>query len=90
MSVSSDLRLKPFINGGLASLTAEIGTSLLFLYIILWALSGTFPIDTAKTRLQIQGQVSDETCREIRYRGMVHALYRVFREEGLRALYHGY
>ncbi|XP_011406045.2 PREDICTED: kidney mitochondrial carrier protein 1-like [Amphimedon queenslandica] len=74
MSVSSDVRLKPFINGGLASLTAEIGT---------------FPIDTAKTRLQVQGQVSDATCSEIRYRGMVHALYRVFREEGFRALYHG-
>lgn len=51
--------------------------------------SGTFPIDLAKTRLQVQGQVGDSKYREIRYRGMLHALLRVGREEGLRALYSG-
>lgn len=81
--------LKPFINGGLASLTAELGNSH---NIIIYSpfFKGTFPIDTAKTRLQIQGQVSDIACKEIRYRGMLHAFYRVFQEEGIRALYNGY
>uniref|UniRef100_G3PHM5 Solute carrier family 25 member 30 n=1 Tax=Gasterosteus aculeatus aculeatus TaxID=481459 RepID=G3PHM5_GASAC len=65
---------KPFVFGGLASVTAECGT---------------FPIDLAKTRLQIQGQVGDSRYREIRYRGMLHAMARIVREEGLRALYSG-
>lgn len=51
--------------------------------------AGTFPIDLAKTRLQVQGQVGDIKYREIRYRGMLHALMRIGREEGLRALYSG-
>ncbi|XP_013858269.1 kidney mitochondrial carrier protein 1 isoform X1 [Austrofundulus limnaeus] len=65
---------KPFVFGGLASVTAECGT---------------FPIDLAKTRLQVQGQVGDSKYREIRYRGMLHAMLRIGREEGLRALYSG-
>uniref|UniRef100_A0A8C9SUR0 Solute carrier family 25 member 30 n=1 Tax=Scleropages formosus TaxID=113540 RepID=A0A8C9SUR0_SCLFO len=65
---------KPFVFGGLASVTAECGT---------------FPIDLTKTRLQVQGQVGDSKFREIRYRGMLHALGRICREEGLRALYSG-
>ncbi|KAJ1114618.1 hypothetical protein NDU88_002853 [Pleurodeles waltl] len=65
---------KPFVYGGLASVTAECGT---------------FPIDLTKTRLQIQGQAHDAKFMEIRYRGMVHAFVRIFREEGLRALYSG-
>lgn len=52
-------------------------------------LTGTFPIDLAKTRLQVQGQVGDSKYREIRYRGMLHAIMRIGREEGLRALYSG-
>lgn len=51
--------------------------------------AGTFPIDLAKTRLQVQGQVGDSKYREIRYRGMLHAIMRIGREEGLRALYSG-
>lgn len=51
--------------------------------------TGTFPIDLAKTRLQVQGQVGDSKYREIRYRGMLHAMVRIVREEGLRALYSG-
>ncbi|NXP67551.1 KMCP1 protein, partial [Chloropsis cyanopogon] len=68
------LNWKPFIYGGLASITAECGT---------------FPIDLTKTRLQVQGQVNDAKYKEIRYRGMVHALVRICREEGLKALYSG-
>ncbi|OXB57969.1 hypothetical protein ASZ78_004291 [Callipepla squamata] len=70
----SALSWKPFLYGGLASITAECGT---------------FPIDLTKTRLQVQGQVNDAKYREIRYRGMMHALVRIFREEGLKALYSG-
>ncbi|XP_008401865.1 kidney mitochondrial carrier protein 1-like [Poecilia reticulata] len=70
----STVNWKPFVFGGLASITAECGT---------------FPIDLAKTRLQVQGQVGDSKYREIRYRGMLHAIMRVGREEGLRALYSG-
>ena len=53
---------------------------------------GTFPMDTTKTRLQIQGQKTsiDRLCRQTRYRGMTHALLRISQEEGLRALYNGY
>ncbi|XP_043853131.1 kidney mitochondrial carrier protein 1 isoform X2 [Dromiciops gliroides] len=65
---------KPFVYGGLASITAECGT---------------FPIDLTKTRLQIQGQTNDAKFKEIRYRGMLHALVRICREEGLKALYSG-
>ncbi|CAJ0942429.1 unnamed protein product [Ranitomeya imitator] len=65
---------KPFIYGGLASITAECGT---------------FPIDLTKTRLQVQGQANDAKYKEIRYRGMLHALVRICREEGLTALYSG-
>uniref|UniRef100_A0A096MF54 Solute carrier family 25 member 30 n=1 Tax=Poecilia formosa TaxID=48698 RepID=A0A096MF54_POEFO len=70
----STVNWKPFVFGGLASITAECGT---------------FPIDLAKTRLQVQGQVGDIKYREIRYRGMLHAIMRIGREEGLRALYSG-
>ncbi|XP_078311443.1 kidney mitochondrial carrier protein 1-like [Crassostrea virginica] len=65
---------RPFVYGGLASVTAEIGT---------------FPIDTTKTRLQIQGQQIDTRFSELRYRGMTHAMLRIFREEGFAALYSG-
>ncbi|XP_030056375.1 kidney mitochondrial carrier protein 1 isoform X1 [Microcaecilia unicolor] len=70
----SALNWKPFVYGGLASVTAECGT---------------FPIDLTKTRLQVQGQINDAKFKEIRYRGMLHALMRIGREEGMRALYSG-
>uniref|UniRef100_A0A3P9IV81 Solute carrier family 25 member 30 n=1 Tax=Oryzias latipes TaxID=8090 RepID=A0A3P9IV81_ORYLA len=70
----SNVNWKPFVFGGLASVTAECGT---------------FPIDLTKTRLQVQGQVGDRRYREIRYRGMLHAIMRIGREEGPRALYSG-
>lgn len=65
---------RPFLYGGIASVTAEFGT---------------FPIDTTKTRLQVQGQRSDARYSELKYRGMVHALIRITKEEGLQALYSG-
>ncbi|XP_059858680.1 kidney mitochondrial carrier protein 1-like [Delphinus delphis] len=70
----SALNWKPFVYGGLASITAECGT---------------FSIDLTKTRLQIQGQKNDANVKEIRYRGMLHALVRIGREEGLKALCSG-
>ncbi|KAM6198428.1 brain mitochondrial carrier protein 1 isoform 1-T1 [Sarcoramphus papa] len=70
----SALNWKPFVYGGLASIVAEFGT---------------FPVDLTKTRLQVQGQSADARFREVRYRGMFHALFRICREEGGRALYSG-
>ncbi|XP_065499442.1 brain mitochondrial carrier protein 1 isoform X2 [Caloenas nicobarica] len=70
----SALNWKPFVYGGLASMVAEFGT---------------FPLDLTKTRLQVQGQSADARFREVRYRGMFHALFRICREEGGRALYSG-
>ncbi|KAF4795356.1 Brain carrier protein 1 [Turdus rufiventris] len=70
----SALNWKPFVYGGLASIVAEFGT---------------FPVDLTKTRLQVQGQSTDARFREVRYRGMFHALFRICREEGGRALYSG-
>ena len=52
--------------------------------------TGTFPIDTTKTRLQLQGQVIDAKQKEIRYRGMLHAFVRIAREDGIKALYNGF
>lgn len=52
-------------------------------------LPGTFPIDTTKTRLQVQGQRLDRLNAQMRYRGMLHALLRITREEGFQALYKG-
>lgn len=66
--------LEPFLFGGIASLTAEMGT---------------FPMDTTKTRLQVQGQKVDLVCRDTKYRSMTHALLRISREEGVQALYKG-
>lgn len=51
--------------------------------------AGTFPIDTTKTRLQIQGQKIDARYTELKYRGMSHAFFRILREEGALALYSG-
>lgn len=84
--------LKPFIFGGIASLTAEVGEEEIILPLLLLGVVsvGTFPLDTTKTRLQVQGQRMDELCRSSRYRGMMHALMRISQEEGVRALYKGY
>lgn len=63
-----------FVYGGVASITAEFGT---------------FPIDTSKTRLQIQGQKIDGKFTQLRYRGMIDAFIKITREEGIGALYSG-
>ena len=47
--------LLPFLFGGVASCVAE---------------AATFPIDTAKTRLQLQGQAKDKRHSSTPYRGM--------------------
>ena len=60
ISKSSDFAQKarlllPFVYGGVASCVAE---------------AATFPIDTAKTRLQLQGQSRDVRHSSTPYRGM--------------------
>uniref|UniRef100_A0A2P2I1V7 Kidney mitochondrial carrier protein 1-like n=2 Tax=Hirondellea gigas TaxID=1518452 RepID=A0A2P2I1V7_9CRUS len=65
---------RPFVYGGVSACIAEFGT---------------FPIDTTKTRLQIQGSRIDGELVATRYRGMLHALLRISTEEGIRALYCG-
>ncbi|XP_059058987.1 LOW QUALITY PROTEIN: mitochondrial uncoupling protein Bmcp [Achroia grisella] len=65
---------RPFVYGGLASIVAEFGT---------------FPIDTTKTRLQVQGQKIDPRHVELRYTGMVDCFVKTTRQEGVKALYCG-
>ncbi|XP_052756776.1 mitochondrial uncoupling protein Bmcp [Galleria mellonella] len=65
---------RPFVYGGLASIVAEFGT---------------FPIDTTKTRLQVQGQKIDPRHVELRYTGMVDCFIKTSQQEGVKALYCG-
>ncbi|KAI0990177.1 hypothetical protein GJ496_010636 [Pomphorhynchus laevis] len=65
---------KPFICGGIASISAELVS---------------FPFDLAKTRLQLQGQVIDASLKQLKYRGMIHAFVTIAKEEGMIALYNG-
>lgn len=51
--------------------------------------AGTFPIDTSKTRLQIQGQKLDKNHATLKYRGMVDCLLKIGRHEGVAGLYSG-
>lgn len=53
--------------------------------------AGTFPIDTTKTRLQIQGQRTDirSAAAPFRYNGMIDAFVKISRQEGVNALYSG-
>lgn len=69
-----DQNWRPFVYGGLASCVAEFGT---------------FPIDTSKTRLQVQGQKLDANHSELKYRGMIDCLLKISRQEGVSALYAG-
>lgn len=66
---------RPFVYGGLASCVAEFGT---------------FPIDTTKTRLQIQGQKLDKNHATLKYNGMVDCGIKIFKQEGVPALYSGH
>lgn len=65
---------KPFVYGGLASIVAELGT---------------FPLDTTKTRLQVQGQKFDRRYSNLKYSGMTDALLQISQQEGFKALYSG-
>ncbi|EEB15383.1 mitochondrial uncoupling protein, putative, partial [Pediculus humanus corporis] len=70
----ADRDWRPFVYGGLASCAAEFGT---------------FPIDTTKTRLQIQGQKFGATHAKLRYHGMIDAFFQISKQEGFQALYAG-
>lgn len=56
----------------------------------IWLLEGTFPIDTTKTRLQVQGQKLDTKHAQLKYRGMVDCFLKIGKQEGFAALYAGY
>ncbi|NXD27699.1 UCP3 protein, partial [Spelaeornis formosus] len=50
----------------------------------------TFPLDTAKVRLQIQGEVTiPRTISSVEYRGVLGTLSTMVRTEGARSLYRG-
>lgn len=49
----------------------------------------TFPLDTAKTRQQLQGQVGDRQWASSRYRSTLHTLLTISREEGFVSIYRG-
>ncbi|XP_017890043.1 mitochondrial uncoupling protein Bmcp [Ceratina calcarata] len=74
MGASQRTDWKPFIYGGLASIVAELGT---------------FPLDTTKTRLQVQGQKFDQRYSSLKYSGMTDALLQISQQEGVKALYSG-
>lgn len=85
---------RPFIYGGLASCVAEFGklifsSDLLDNVLCISIILGTFPVDTSKTRLQIQGQKSDAKHAKLKYRGMIDCIFKIIRYEGLNALYAG-
>jgi len=52
-------------------------------------LLGTFPLDTTKTRLQVQGQKYDQKLARLRYSGMTDALLQISKQEGMKGLYSG-
>lgn len=71
---SSKSDLRPFVFGGVAACVAE---------------ACTYPIDTAKTRLQLQGQKIGKTAETPQYRGMLNCWRRIAAEEGVAVLYRG-
>jgi len=64
----------PFVYGGVAAVCAEMIT---------------FPVDTAKTRLQLQGQIRDKRWEKVRYRGTLHCIASIMKEEGVTSVYKG-
>lgn len=86
---------RPFVYGGLASIVAELGKyfsyksypNLFYQYYL--KILGTFPLDTTKTRLQVQGQKYDKRFSSLRYSGMIDALVQIPKQEGYKALYSG-
>lgn len=51
--------------------------------------AATFPLDTAKVRLQIQGEGSSKGSIQLKYRGMVGTMVTMARQEGIHSLYNG-
>ncbi|VEL25256.1 unnamed protein product, partial [Protopolystoma xenopodis] len=52
----------------------------------------TFPIDTTKTRLQVQGEITGNAVAKFKggtYRGMFHAFHMISKYEGVMTLYKG-
>ena len=66
--------VSPYVFAGIAAVCAEMVT---------------FPLDTAKTRLQLQGQARDQRWVQVRYRGTLHCLAIMVKDEGLRYVYKG-
>lgn len=66
--------VEAFVYGGASAVLAELVS---------------FPFDTSKIRLQVQGQVTDESLTATKYRGTLHALRLLTVEEGLRAPFNG-
>jgi len=66
--------VEAFLYGGLSGVLAELIS---------------FPLDTSKIRLQVQGQVTDEAFSAIKYRGTFHTIVLVSTEEGVRSLFNG-
>lgn len=66
--------LEAFIYGGLSAVIAELVS---------------FPLDTSKIRLQVQGQVTDDALTAIKYRGTLHTIKLLSIEEGPRSLFSG-
>ena len=50
----------------------------------------SYPMDTTKIRLQVQGQIVDKSMTKLRYRGMAHTMLSIGKHEGVGALYNGY
>jgi len=67
-------QIRPYLCGGMAAVAAEMAT---------------FPLDTAKTRQQLQGQVGDSRWSSLRYKGIAHTLITIGKEEGLTSIYRG-
>lgn len=66
--------LEAFAYSGLSAVVAELVS---------------YPIDTCKTRLQVQGQVADKALTAIKYQGTLHTLKSVTLEEGFLSLFNG-
>ncbi|XP_063530867.1 solute carrier family 25 member 35-like isoform X1 [Cydia strobilella] len=63
-----------FVIGGLAGAGATVFTN---------------PIDVVKTRLQLQGELQPKDQQVVRYRGMLHAIFVIGRNDGVLALQKG-
>ena len=86
--------ISPYLFGGeLKSILRSISLSLYHTIFeglaAMFAETITFPVDTAKTRLQLQGQDCDKRWGRQKYRGMLNCLVTLVREEGVASVYQG-